>query len=49
MQNEERGVERKGADIEERLLDFAVRVGKAIDSLPDTRLGRQIAVEGKRE
>lgn len=34
---------RKGEDIEERLLDFAVRVGKAIDALPDTRLGRHIA------
>lgn len=33
----------KGADLEERLLDFAVRVGKAIDALPDTRLGRHIA------
>lgn len=43
MQNKGRGLERKGADIEERLLDFAVRVGKAIDALPDTRLGRHIA------
>ena len=43
MQNEGRGLERKGADIEERLLEFAVRVGKAIDALPDTRLGRHIA------
>lgn len=34
---------RKGADIEERLLEFAVRVGKAVDALPDTRLGRHIA------
>ena len=34
---------RKGADIEERLLDFAVRVGKAIDALTDTRLGRHVA------
>ena len=34
---------RKGADIEERLLDFAVRVGRAIDALPDTRLARHIA------
>ena len=41
--NEGRGLERKGADIEDRLLDFAVRVGKAIDALPDTRLGRHIA------
>ena len=39
MQNEAR----KGADIEERLLDFAVRVGRAIDALPDTRLARHIA------
>lgn len=39
MQNEFR----KGADIEDRLLDFAVRVGKAIDVLPDTRLARHIA------
>jgi len=43
MQNEGRELARKGADIEERLLEFAVRVGKAIDSLPDTRLGRHIA------
>lgn len=43
MQSEGRGAERKGADIEERLLEFAVRVGKAIDALPDTRLGRHIA------
>ena len=43
MQNEGRGVERQGADIEERLLEFAVRAGKAIDTLPDTRLGRHIA------
>ena len=35
--------QRKGADIEERLLEFAVRVGKAVDALPDTRLGRHIA------
>jgi four helix bundle protein len=39
MQNEAR----KGADIEERLLDFAVRVGRAIDALPDTRPARHIA------
>tara|TARA_R110002072_G_scaffold13481_2_gene56914 strand:- start:133433 stop:133834 length:402 start_codon:yes stop_codon:yes gene_type:complete len=39
MQNEGR----KGADIEERLLEFAVRVGKAVDALPDTRLARHIA------
>jgi hypothetical protein len=34
---------REGADIEERLLEFAVRVGKAIDPLLDRRLGRHIA------
>ena len=34
---------RKGADIEERLLEFAVRVGKAVDALPDSRLARHIA------
>jgi four helix bundle protein len=30
-------------DLAERLLDFAVRVGKVVDALPDTRLGRHIA------
>ena len=29
--------------LSERLLDFAVAVGKIIDELPDTRLGRHIA------
>ena len=29
--------------LEERLLDFSVRVGKVVDALPDTRLGRHIA------
>ena len=43
MQNEGSELEGKGADIEERLLDFAVRVGKAIDALPETRLGRHIS------
>src|SRR5438128_7252415 len=27
----------------ERLIDFAARVGKVVDALPDTRLGRHIA------
>jgi four helix bundle protein len=32
------------ADIlEERMLDFAARVGKVVDALPDTRLGRHVA------
>lgn len=43
MQNGEGDAGRRGGDIEERLLEFAVRVGKAIDALPDTRLGRHIA------
>lgn len=30
-------------DLSERLLDFAVRVGKIVDALPDTRLGRHVA------
>ena len=33
----------KGSDIEDRMLDFAVRVGKLVDALPETRLGRHIA------
>lgn len=41
--SEEEALGRRGADLEERLLLFAVRVGKAIDALPDTRLGRHIA------
>jgi four helix bundle protein len=30
-------------ELSERLLHFAVRVGKVVDALPDTRLGRHIA------
>jgi four helix bundle protein len=30
-------------ELSERLLDFAVRIGKVVDALPDTRLGRHIA------
>jgi four helix bundle protein len=30
-------------ELSERLLEFAVRVGKVVDALPDTRLGRHIA------
>ena len=36
-------MERKGEELEERLLDFAARVGKVVDALPNTRLGRHIA------
>lgn len=45
MQNERRSAGRKGANIEESLLEFAVRAGKATDALPDTRLGRHIAAQ----
>lgn len=30
-------------DLLERMLDFAARVGKTVDALPDTRMGRHIA------
>ena len=30
-------------ELSSRLLDFAARVGKVVDALPDTRLGRHIA------
>jgi four helix bundle protein len=30
-------------DLSERLLEFAARIGKLTDALPDTRLGRHIA------
>lgn len=53
MQNEgeqfvvvrEAGSERvkRGEDLAERLLDFAVRTGKVADALPKTRLGRHVA------
>ncbi|GAA4449457.1 four helix bundle protein [Novipirellula rosea] len=36
-------MDQRGEDLEDRLLDFAARVGKAVDALPDTRLGRHIA------
>lgn len=36
-------MDRRGEELEERLLDFAVRIGKVVDSLPETRLGRHIA------
>jgi four helix bundle protein len=34
---------RAGDDILERLLAFAVRIGKVVDALPETRMGRHIA------
>jgi four helix bundle protein len=44
MQNEmlHPGV-RRCEDIAERMLDFAARIGKLVDALPDNRLGRHIA------
>jgi four helix bundle protein len=37
--------EARGDDIARRLLSFAVRVGKIVDQLPETRLGRHIAAQ----
>ena len=36
-------LDRRGEDLEERMLDFAARVGKVVDAIPETRLGRHIA------
>lgn len=33
----------KSEALEERLLEFSARVGRVVDALPDTRLGRHIA------
>lgn len=30
-------------ELRERLIDFAARIGKVVDALPDTRMGRHIA------
>ncbi len=30
-------------DVSDRLLEFAVRIGKMVDALPDNRLGRHVA------
>ena len=30
-------------ELSERLWDFALRIGKVVDALPDTRLGRHVA------
>ena len=34
---------RTGEDLAERLLDFAARVGKVVDALPQSRLGKHVA------
>ncbi len=36
-------MERRGEDLEDRLLEFAARVGKLVDAMPETRLARHIA------
>src|SRR5690349_1109524 len=33
----------KGDDVLERLLDLAARLGKVVDALPDTKMGRHVA------
>lgn len=46
MQSENCKVQNGDSDwdaLEVRLLDFAARVGKVVDALPDTRLGRHVA------
>lgn len=35
--------EAKATELEDRLLNFAVRIGKIVDSLPDSRMGKHIA------
>ncbi|TWU45857.1 hypothetical protein Q31b_10330 [Novipirellula aureliae] len=42
MQNDRKAV-RRGEDLENRRLEFAARVGKRVDALPDTPLGRHSA------
>jgi four helix bundle protein len=32
-------------ELRERLIDFAARIGKVVDALPDTRMGRHIAAQ----
>ncbi len=36
-------VKRVGDDLALRLVEFAARIGKVVDAIPDTRLGRHIA------
>jgi four helix bundle protein len=33
----------RAQDISDRLLEFAVRMGKVVDALPETRIGRHVA------
>jgi four helix bundle protein len=34
---------RRGEDLAERILEFAARVGKLVDALPESRMGRHVA------
>jgi four helix bundle protein len=36
---------RKGDDIAKRLVAFAARIGKVVDALPETRLGKHVAAQ----
>jgi len=36
-------LKRKGDDLAKRLVVFAARIGKVVDALPETRLGRHVA------
>jgi len=38
-----KNVQMTSEELENRLIDFAVRIGKVADALPDTRLGQHIA------
>ncbi|MBY0524334.1 MAG: four helix bundle protein [Gemmataceae bacterium] len=40
---EEAGLARKGDDLAERLLRLAARIGRVVDALPETRMGRHVA------
>jgi len=37
------GISMTSDELLERLIDFEVRVGKVVDALPDTRMGRHVA------
>jgi len=36
-------VKRVGDDLAQRLVEFAARIGKVVDAIPETRLGRHVA------
>jgi four helix bundle protein len=40
---EEGAMTRRGDELLERLLEFAARIGKVVDALPETRMGRHVA------